>query len=97
MMGIENHASYTKILIDVRLIEVKKITLFVDGHPAVDVDLELGTILFFCIFLPKVAFFITLSHEYANEADWCCPTIKTFGKTSLKNINQARFCFIVYL
>ena len=45
MVGLKQYQSYTKIQIDLRRIEVKKITLIINGNKAMEMDLDLGKLL----------------------------------------------------
>ena len=42
MVGKESYKTYTKIFIDLRLIDIQKITMYIDGKPSVDIDLHIG-------------------------------------------------------
>ena len=42
MVGKEMHSTYTKIIIDIRRIVVKKLTLYINGEPQMDIELEPG-------------------------------------------------------
>ena len=40
MMGITKHATYTKLMIDIRRIDVKNITMYLDGKKAMTIDIK---------------------------------------------------------
>jgi len=42
LVNTTKHSMYTKFYIDIRRIEMKRITLYIDGRPTMDVDIEPG-------------------------------------------------------
>ncbi|CAK8694898.1 unnamed protein product [Clavelina lepadiformis] len=42
LVNVDSHPTYTKLFIDIRRIEVKRIILYIDGKPAMDFDIKPG-------------------------------------------------------